>query len=447
MILKKNNILKVAVSIILALFFTFYAYTCNSNITPLFFIESLVLLSFFNIIIISAADRFNPFSFFLLSVFLGVLDIIFVVIDVRIIDVKYSMHIYEKSLFLIIVWLTCFLIGYFFKIKNNNPKKIKLFSLVDSFFENSNINIMLLLGLIISGFIAFIIIKTIIALGSINIAMNNFAVFRYNNQGYLTTLMPLLSICSIAFWERKNKKLAIISMVLNFVLISLTGRRGIAINTVIIPFLVYYNYRVKKINNYHIFILLIPLMAFILFIGNLRNQQVTLQEENNGLINIMARITNTIEFGENVPDLLYSMKKGKVEFQGFKYSLSGVLGLIPRRVWPNKLESDHSLITSRLVYYSDITYGKPVGAFGFSYLCFGYVGVIISGLFTGKVTRYLYNWVNNNKNMMNILIYALTIQSFLSITNPDSQLKIITISIILITLVILSNITQNRSKL
>ena len=105
MILKKNNILKVAVSIILALFFTFYAYTCNSNITPLFFIESLVLLSFFNIIIISAADRFNPFSFFLLSVFLGVLDIIFVVIDVRIIDVKYSMHIYEKSLFLIIVWL------------------------------------------------------------------------------------------------------------------------------------------------------------------------------------------------------------------------------------------------------------------------------------------------------------------------------------------------------
>lgn len=443
---KKSNILKIAFSIILALLFTLYVYTCNASITPLFFMESFVLLAFFNIIIISAVDRFNPFSFFLLSLFLGVLDIIFVVIDVRIIDVKHSMHIYEKSLFLIIIWLICFLIGYFFKIKNNNPKRIKLFSLIDSFFEKSNVNIMLWLGLIISGGIAFIIIRTIIALGSINVAMNNFAVFRYNNQGYLTTLMPLLSISSIAFLERKNKKLAIISMILNFLLISLTGRRGIAINTVIIPFLVYYNYRVKKISNYHIFILLIPLMAFILFIGSLRNQQVTLQEENSGLVNIVAGITNTIEFGENVPDLLYSMEKGRVEFQGLKHSLSGVLGLIPRSIWPNKLEPDHSLITSRLVYYKDITYGKPVGAFGFSYLCFGYIGVILSGLFTGRVTQYLYNWVNNNKNMMNILIYSLTVQSFLSITNPDSQLKIITISIILVILVILSNVKQRGTK-
>lgn len=441
---KKNNMINVTLSVCLALIISIIVYSVNQKITFLFFLETFILLSFFSIITFCSKDRFNPFSFFLLSLFLGVLDIIFVLIDVRIVENKYDISIYEKSLLIIIVWLFGFVIGYFIKINKDNKKSLKILNVIDRYMRNANVNILLILGLLIQLWIMMIICKTIIEVGGINAAMNDFSVFRHNNQGYLATILPLISIVTIAFFEKGNKKLAIISMIINFSLITFTGRRGVTINTVIIPVLVFYNYRIKKISNKQIAMIAMPLVIFILLLGNVRNQQVNLREENNQILNIAASITNTIQYGQNIPDLLYSMKIGRVSFQGGKYLLNGILGMVPRSLWKDKPEVDHSLITSRLVYYKEITYGKPVGAFGFAYLCFGYVGVIFSGIITGKATSIIYNWIKKNKSAITILIYSITIQSFIVITNPESQVKIITLAFVLIALGIFSNLNQKR---
>lgn len=441
--IKKDSIIKITISIILAFVLASIFFLKAKNATIVFFVEVFILLVFFNVIIFDAKDRFNPFSFFLLTLFLGVMDIIFVVDNIRIVVNKYDISIYEKSLFIIILWLFGFLLGYFIKFYKKNKMSLKISKTVNRYIEKADINKLLLIGLAIQSLLILVIIKTIVEVGGIKMAINDFSVFRYKNQGYLASILPLISIVTIAFLERKNKKLAIISMIINFALITLTGRRGIAINTVIIPVLVFYNYRVKKINNKTIFIIGIPIIAFILIIGNLRNQNVSLNNKNSSILNIAASITNTIQYGQNIPDLLYSIETKKVEFQGGKYLLNGVLGMIPRAVWNNKPEIDHSLITSKLVYYSDISYGKPVGAFGFAYLCFGYIGVIISGIITGKATSMLYNWLKNNKNTIVILIYAITVQSVLVITNPEAQVKIITLTI---TLIILSILSISKTK-
>ena len=121
---KKNSIIGVTLSICLSLIISIIVYSTNTKITFIFCLETFILLAFFSIIAFCSKDRFNPFSFFLLSLFLGVLDIIFVVCDVRIVEYKYDIGIYEKSLGLIILWLLGFLIGYFIKISKQLEEKL-----------------------------------------------------------------------------------------------------------------------------------------------------------------------------------------------------------------------------------------------------------------------------------------------------------------------------------
>lgn len=446
--IKKNKFVlekKIILTMFSILFFILFLFTKIELVSAFFLIEASLLMGFFAYIIFDSKDRFNPFSFFLLSLFLGFLDIVLVVMDIRIVNIKYDIDIYEKSLFFIIIWLVSFCIGYIFKIKREKKIRLKKIRFLNDVINMVNMDMMLIIGVLFQFFISYKIFSTIVAVGGISTAMNNFAVFRYNNQGYLATILPLISIVTIVLLEKKRKATSIMSMIYNFVLVTLTGRRGLAINTVIIPFLIYYNYRIKKITNKEVSIVCIPIIIFILLIGSIRNQTVKLSENNTSILNIIASVTNTIQYGQNVPDLINKMDNGGLEFQGTKNLLNGITGLIPRSIWANKPESDHSLITSRLVYYDKITYGKPVGAFGFAYLNMGYIGIILSGIICGKITNCFYTWVVNNKSGMSILLYSILIQSVIIITNPESQLKIITLFGVITVLCIIAN-TKRRKK-
>ena len=90
---------------------------------------------------------------------------------------------------------------------------------MDNVINSVNLKSLIIVSLIIQIFIAYKIIYTIIQIGNITQAMNDFSVFRYNNQGYLATMFPLLSIVSIALYEKGYKKNAICSMILNFILL------------------------------------------------------------------------------------------------------------------------------------------------------------------------------------------------------------------------------------
>lgn len=441
--IKKDKMTKFLISSIISLIICIIMVFFKRNISFVFFLETFILMDFFINVLINVDDRFFPISFLLLSVYIGFLDLIFVVCDIRIINNKYPMEIYEKSSLLFIIWIITFVIAYLIKYKKKEKATFHEIKIVDNIINTININYLLIIAIIIQAFIGFKTISTVHAVGGINNAMNNFAVFRYNNQGYLTTLFPLLSLVSISLYEKKLKKLSFLSMVINFILITVTGRRGVAINTVIIPFLVYYNYKVKKIENKTIFLIIIPIIIFIMIVGGIRKQQVN-YGSSNSITKAITYLTNTIQYGQNIPDMIYKMDYGIVQYQHSKYLFNGILGMIPRFLWSNKPEIDNSHITSMIIYDSDITYGKPVGAFGYAYFCYGYIGVALSGMICGYFSCMIYKWMLRKKNVLPILIYSILIQSFLYITNPDSQTKIITLFLIFILVSIITSIKNGK---
>ena len=442
--ISKNKIFKFLACTMFSLVLCSFMIIYIKEITFLFFLETVVLLDFFLNVLFNSSDRFSPPSFLLISVFLGFLDVLFVTCDMRLVSEKYSIDIYEKSLLLFIVWIIFFMIAYVIKKNSNKNSRIHEVKIIDNIINSVNMNYVLIVSIIIQILIGYIIINTVRAVGGIDRAMNDFSVFKYNDQGYLTTLFPLLSLVSISLYEKKYKKLSFASMAVNFFLIAITGRRGLAINTIIIPFLTYYNYKVKKIENKVIFVILIPIVAFIMIVGNIRNQQIN-YGSSNGLTRTLTYLTNTIQYGQNIPDMVYKMDNDIVKFQHGKYLFNGVLGMIPRALWTNKPESDNSHITSMVIYHSDITYGKPVGAFGFAYFCYGYFGVVLSGIICGLFSSIVYKWMLRKKNVLPILIYSILIQSFLYITNPDSQTKIITLFVIFIIISFVASIKNGKN--
>ena len=97
------------------------------------------------------------------------------------------------------------------------------------------------------------------------------------------------------------------------------------------------------------------------------------------------------------------------------------------------------------MYKGRYSYGRPVGAFGFSYLCFGYVGVVASGLICGLLTAIFYFWtIKNRQTLFSVLIYAITIQFVMSITNPESQTKVIFIFAVMLVAKVLDTLALRK---
>lgn len=400
-----------------------------------FAVECFALLAFFLKIALCQKDRFDPMSFFLLSLFLGFVDIVFAVLRVRAVGRLYDIGVYEKSLFLMILWLAFFCLTYelWMKLKSSKGHKKKETKSFLSSIKKVNINLVLVVGLVAQIFVFYKVITTIIAVGGFSEAINNFAIFKFNDQNYLLVFIYLLSFVPPALYEKGYKKTALLALILNFAIITLTGRRGIAITTVVISALVYVHYRVKPITNKVIALILLPIIAFILIVGSFRGQNVSLNSRNGVVLDTIAKVTNTVQYGDNVPDMIDKVDSGAVDFQGGKYIFNGIIGVIPRAIWSEKPEVDHSSISSQLVYNGQYSYGRPVGAFGFSYLCFGYIGVIVSGLICGLLTALFYCWaVKREQTVFSVLIYAIAIQFIMAITNPESQTKVIFIFAVMV---------------
>ena len=447
----KKLILKYIMTGVLSIAVAITVFIASGSQSIVFALECFVLTAFFLKIALCQKDRLDPMSFFLIGLFLGFIDIIFAVLRVRAVGTLYDIGVYEKSLLLMIIWLAFFCLAYNLWMRFANKKKEKKEgknreseSLLSS-IKNVNVNTVLVIGLIAQVFVFYKVITTIIAVGGFSEAINNFAVFKFNDQNYLLVFIYLLAFVPLALYEKKYKKTALLALILNFVVIALTGRRGIAITTVIISTLVYIHYRIKPITNKMIVIILIPIIAFILIIGSFRGQNVSLNRRNGIVLDTAAKVTNTVQYGDNVPDMVYRLDSGDLEFQGGKYMFNGVVGIIPRAIWQEKPEVDHSSISSQLVYKGRYSYGRPVGAFGFSYLCFGYVGVVASGLICGLLTAIFYFWtIKNRQTLFSVLIYAITIQFVMSITNPGSQTKVIFIFAVMLVAKVLDTLALRK---
>jgi oligosaccharide repeat unit polymerase len=97
---------------------------------------------------------------------------------------------------------------------------------------------------------------------------------------------------------------------------------------------------------------------------------------------------------------------------------------IPRAVWPKKPIIAESALVGSWLKKSDILSGLPPGLFGYGYLNFGWIGVVLFAGITGIVISRFYFWciaryTSNGKKVPNgsVLIYSLF---YFLITNPIS---------------------------
>lgn len=409
-------------------------------LTSYFFLslEISFLAMYFILILYFTKDLFTPFIFFFINIFLGIVDIYFVAIKLRSVALYYSMNVYEKTLFLIILWLLMFLIGYKISLKKTNKMKIS----VDNNHKKYNVKLLnssfIIISILFFVFLFFKVLLTIKKVGAISMNLEFF-----EGQAFLIAMFPICGFIPVCLLEERRKKMAIIATIMIFLTISLTGRRYVAIMTTIFPLLVYYHYKVKKIKVKNLMLLAIPFIIFIMIVGRIRMQNSYRIYNENTFLNTAIMMGKYIQYGENIPDLVYSLDNKKISYQGFKYSLRGVIGLIPRKFWDNKPEVDYSNITSQLVYGYDRGYGQPVGQFGWSYLCFGYVGVVLSGLLTGFISKKFYYWMLKRKTAYSIAIYSLMIMQFINVFTPDSQMKILLFILFILFVLIFNSIRRN----
>lgn len=437
---QKKSILSIFFSIFFSIIIFIISYMNNSLIMSLEI--SILFLYFFNIITIYK-DRFNPFAFVMISFLLGILDVILVASNIRIINSLHTIDIYEKALFIIILWLICFsiplLINYS-KQKTLNKKK----NIINYVLENTNIKTVLIIFTIIYFYVIYKVIKTIMIIG-IDAAMINSAVFRYDNQGYLATLISISSIVPICLLELNKNKLAYLSGIIMFIILLLTGRRGLIISSLIFPFIIYYNYRRKKITNKKLILIGIFCLILIFLIGSLRGQQ-EYNTSSNKYFSFLTNLTISTQLGENLPDTIYAIDSERVQYSKFKYLGNGLIGIIPRKIWKNKPELiDHSMIISSEIYNIS-EYGRPVGTYGFSYFCFGIPGVIISAFITGFLTKKFYYWMLKQQNCISIFLYSILINYVINIIKPESVMNIITVFIIILIAAFIGEIIKLTKK-
>ena len=140
---------KDVIGVFFSLFLAFIAFALSNIILDgnlIFSVEVGIIMFYFSFIVLIYKDRFNPFLFLLISFGLGILDIIFVAFKIRNVQNYYSIHIYEKCLFIIILWLFGFTISYFgFGLLKNNKKSKSLKGIINNMINKSNERIILII--------------------------------------------------------------------------------------------------------------------------------------------------------------------------------------------------------------------------------------------------------------------------------------------------------------
>lgn len=372
-----------------------------------------VNLCFFLFVIVVEKDILAPPYFLFLNVFIGIFDIVLVAIGGRDVPSRHESAIYEETLSITFLWLVMFYIGYALV----KPKMQK----VNRGGDSSDFVFAPLIALLLVLFLYSLIsaLRNSINLGGLVQGMIGGGA-AFEDQGYL---MPLLSLCGmlpVIALSKGKKALSVLLAAVLFFGIALTGRRSLAIFSALMPLIVFWHYRIKPLNQKTIVLIGVFLLAFVLIVGGIRTS-VEQSATSDGMI---ATLTKYIGYGRNTPDLVSAIESGGIGYQGFTYSLRGIIYFIPRSIWPDKPLVHSSDITSNLLYFNGDV-GRPTGPFGWAFFCFGIPGVAVFAFLTGVFCKVFYCYCIKKRDVFSLSMYALLIMSFLDIFTPEAQMKIV----------------------
>ncbi|MEC2306273.1 MULTISPECIES: O-antigen polymerase [Heyndrickxia] len=401
-------------------------------------LEVTVLGTFFLGVLLFSKDYLNPFVIYYIYSFLGFLDIVFVIFDLRITRFIQTESIYQKTLFIMILWFFAFSLGYFIlgRIQFSENKR-RFIHLLDNF--NLNIKITIWAIVILMFFVLFKLVLTASSVGGLLAAFTTTGYKVFEGQNYLSMLMALIGILPVLYLASGKRKSAVIATIIIFLCMSLTKRRSLALIYSLMPILTYYNYKVSRIKAKNFLLLLIPVSVYILYIASMRGiASGASQSISNSILGNVVEITRQVQYGENIPDMISAIDSGRIQLQGLNYVFNGILTFIPRGIWSDKPLVESAAIVGQLVYGADVA-GHPVGPYGWAYFCFGYIGVFVFGCINGLIVKKIFDWVKREDSLFSYLFYSLTIVKLLEIFAPESQFKILFLTIILIVLSVFSN--------
>lgn len=384
------------------------------------------IISTFICVPLFSSDFLQPAMFLCTYTLLGTLDIVFAATGVESVSTTHAEETYTKSLALVAIWLVSFLISYWLCGRSglhgadSSRSRLTRSSGADIDYAYGFIIAVVLVVVFLSVFQA---LKASMRLGGIVQGML-YGGAAFEDQGYLMQLLALAGIAPIALLHIGKNKTAVFTAAVIFLSIALTGRRSLTLIAVAIPFLIYYNYRVKKISGFQIAVAGLGAVLFILLIGSIRTASEANRTQAGSLLEAFASLTSYVGYGRNLPDLIASMDSGLIPFQGSAYLLRGIQYFIPRAIWPEKpLVHSSDIVSSILYFEGDV--GRPVGPYGWSYFCFGFAGVAVAGVISGYLAKRMYLWMLRDKSVFRLMFYSSSIFSILEVVTPESQMKII----------------------
>ncbi|MFD1385938.1 O-antigen polymerase [Oceanobacillus oncorhynchi subsp. oncorhynchi] len=369
-------------------------------------------------------DLMNPFViFFLNSQFLFVLNMIDVNINKSsfrygILSSNYHDKAFFWSIIVILIWFVFLYLGYFYSVKITSQKsKLDKVSKV-----NNKLVISLILILIGLGSYLYIVFLK----GGIDEIIDGLSnrTEAYSGLNYFVKLIALISIGSIMMLSIGYKKTSMVLILLSFLMLSSFGGRAGAFFGSIFPYIIYYNYKVKKIRLIQLIPLGLIMIIFATALGNYRLYQ-KFSFEMTGIKDIFLNIANGTQGGETLPSLIGSLMNRTIDYEYGSTIINILFAPIPRTLWRDKPPIDESGIVGRLLMGAE-GWGLPPGPYGIAFLNFGFIGVLVVSFITGFIVYYMYSkLVLNNKNDIFLIFYAMTIPSIFNIVSTSAQINLL----------------------
>ncbi|WP_209121734.1 O-antigen polymerase [Alkalihalobacillus sp. BA299] len=335
-----------------------------------------------------------------------------------------------QELYIKTVAINCLglLVMYFFSFYKTNDNK----SLTPTkFYIKKNSYTVSILFILIM-LVAFIFI--ILNVGSISYMFNNIArrVDLYSGLAYFIVLLKYGTVAALLLLIKRKKKIAIFMVFFQIFLGVILGDRGYIIFSTLLPLLVFYNYYYKKVNLKKLTLIGLILVIFYQIYGEFRLLgEVSAESEP-----FFTRVVNVIEdvrHDDITAASIYVVDADESKLLLGRPLINLFLAPIPRGIYENKPIIAESAIVGELVLGGGQGYGLPPGIFGYGYLNFKWIGVIIFAAISGLTVRFFYEklvgFYKNRKIKIpegNIVVYSMLC---LYVTNPLSteiQIKVLT---------------------
>lgn len=262
-------------------------------------------------------------------------------------------------------------------------------------------------------------------IGSIGFMFSNMGnrVIIYHDLNYFIKFTKVGIYAAILLLFNRNIFISMLLVVGQIFIATSLGDRGDVIFYTLIPYIITWHFIKQPIAYKHLLLVFIIFISFYVALGNYRTASIHSDNTFNTDINI-SQILSGVMHHHNTAAVVYKVDKEEIPLQLGSPLMNVFYAPIPRAVWPKKPIIAESALVGSWLKKSDILSGLPPGLFGYGYLNFGWIGVVLFAGITGIVISRFYFWciaryTSNGKKVPNgsVLIYSLF---YFLITNPIS---------------------------